>query len=73
MDSFCLVGLSNLNWFDSVCQYTLVQEKGNVCVEQRGALGGCCPHTACPLLIAGRCDGPAVSVTPRPRGRMYQV
>jgi hypothetical protein len=37
------------------------------------ALGSCCPHTACPLLIAGRCDGPTLSVTPRPRGRTYQV
>lgn len=36
-------------------------------------LSGCCRHTACPLLIAGRCDGPASSVTPRLRGRAYHV
>jgi hypothetical protein len=62
------------------CHCTFVQDNGSGCMEQRGdfqnpscALGGYCPHTACPLLIAGRCDGPAPSVTPRPRGRAYQV
>jgi len=63
------VGADHINvpWTRSICA------DGSDFQNVSCVLDGCCRHTACPLLIAGRCDGPASSVTPRPWGRAYQV
>jgi hypothetical protein len=80
--SVCLVSLFRLFvwllgliWFVHRCSRYTAAPARTECLQNLTicVLDACCRHTACPLLIAGRCDGPASSVTPRPWGRTYHV